>query len=276
MTLQLSKGGKLAIIGGLVAVAAVVVGPKFVSLPGSAEESDAPVITAEERAALRDAARARRVADANASAARTGNAAPAAGPASATVANATPAGTTAGAKTEAKAGAKPGEAPKPASLAAANARPPAPSASEAASASPARPNAPAAAASRSPRVRVAERASAESSLRTMTIDREVYAYASGARRDPFKTLMVEGDLRPLLSELRLTSVAYDRATGKSVAILRDLGNKMQYRVRAGERLGRARVARILPKSVVFTIEELGYSRQETLALTDSTTGVKGK
>ena len=88
--------------------------------------------------------------------------------------------------------------------------------------------------------------------------------------------MVEGDLRPLLSELRLTSVAFDRSTGNSVAILRDLGNKMQYRVRAGERLGRARVARILPKSVVVTIEELGYSRQETLALTDSTTGVQGK
>jgi len=120
------------------------------------------------------------------------------------------------------------------------------------------------------------RAPAESSLRTITIDREQYSYAGGARRDPFRSLMVAGDLRPLLSELRLTSVAYDRVHGNSIAILRDLGTQMQYRVRAGDRLGRARVARILSKSVVFTIEELGYSRQETLALTDSTTGVQGK
>jgi hypothetical protein len=31
-----------------------------------------------------------------------------------------------------------------------------------------------------------------------------------------------------------------------------------------------RVAQIQPRQLVFTIEEFGYSRQETLALTDNT------
>jgi hypothetical protein len=39
---------------------------------------------------------------------------------------------------------------------------------------------------------------------------------------------------------------------------------------AGTLLGRMRVAQIRAKSVVFTIEELGYSRQETLGLSDHT------
>jgi hypothetical protein len=135
--------------------------------------------------------------------------------------------------------------------------------------------APAAAAASPNRVRVAVKPAAETTLRTLTIDREIFAYNGGGRRDPFKSLMTAGDLRPLLSEVRLTSVAYDRTGGNSVAILRDLGTKEQYRVRTGQRLGRMRVVRILPQSIVFTIEELGYSRQETLALTDST-GVLGK
>jgi hypothetical protein len=53
-----------------------------------------------------------------------------------------------------------------------------------------------------------------------------------------------------------------------VAILRDLGTKEQYRVRVGESLGRMRVARINRKDITFTIEEFGFSRQESLALVD--------
>jgi hypothetical protein len=46
-------------------------------------------------------------------------------------------------------------------------------------------------------------------------------------------------------------------------------------VRVGTPLGRMRVAAIRQKAVVFTIEELGYSRQETLGLNDST-AVRGR
>jgi hypothetical protein len=104
----------------------------------------------------------------------------------------------------------------------------------------------------------------------MSIDREVFSYESGGRRDPFRSLMANGDLTPLLADLRLVAVAFDESGDGSVAILRDLGTKEQYRVRAGTLLGRMRVAQIRAKSVVFTIEELGYSRQETLGLSDHT------
>ena len=103
----------------------------------------------------------------------------------------------------------------------------------------------------------------------VVVEREVFSYAAGGRRDPFKSLYTTSELRPTLGELRLVAVAYD-PDGRSVAILRDLNTKKQHRVRVGTRLGRMRVAGIRPKAVVFTIEELGFSRQETVGLNDST------
>jgi hypothetical protein len=97
--------------------------------------------------------------------------------------------------------------------------------------------------------------------------RESFRYDRSGRRDPFVSLMASGDLRPLITDLRVTSIAYD-PQGASVAVLRDLGTKEQYRVRVGESLGRMRVARINAKTITFTIEEFGFSRQETLALAD--------
>jgi hypothetical protein len=104
----------------------------------------------------------------------------------------------------------------------------------------------------------------------VVIEREAFAYASEGRRDPFKSLLTTSDLRPLLGELRLVGVAVDPEGRNSVAILRDLTTKAQHRVRIGQLLGRMRVAEIRPRAVVFTIEELGFSRQEILALSDST------
>jgi hypothetical protein len=100
-----------------------------------------------------------------------------------------------------------------------------------------------------------------------SFNRESFKYDRSGRRDPFVSLMAYGELRPLITELRVTSIAFD-PNGGSVAVLRDLGTKEQYRVRVGESLGRMRVARIAKKEITFTIEEFGYSRQETLALVD--------
>ena len=105
---------------------------------------------------------------------------------------------------------------------------------------------------------------------TLTLDRESYSYAPDGRRDPFATLMAHGELRPMISDLRLTTVVYLEGGG-SVAVLRDLTTKEQYRVRVGQQLGRMRVAAIRQKQITFTIEEFGFSRQESLALGDSTT-----
>ncbi len=104
---------------------------------------------------------------------------------------------------------------------------------------------------------------------TVVIEREVYGYAGGGRRDPFRPLIVTTVLRPFPSELRLTAVAFDPAGANSVAILRDVTTKAQHRVRAGQLVGRMRVVRIQPKAVVFAVEELGFSRRETLTLHDS-------
>ena len=101
--------------------------------------------------------------------------------------------------------------------------------------------------------------------------REVYSYDAAGRRDPFLSLLASGDLRPSFTDLKLVAVAYDPTGRKSVAVMRDISTKDQYRVKVGQTLGRMRVAQIHPKSVTFTIDEFGYSRQEILALGDSTT-----
>jgi len=106
--------------------------------------------------------------------------------------------------------------------------------------------------------------------RTITFEREVFRYSADGRRDPFVSLTKSNDLRPVLTDLRLTTVALDPTGRNSVAVLRDITTKEQYRVKAGSQLGRMRVVRIDQKSVTFAIEEFGFSRQETLAMGDST------
>jgi len=100
--------------------------------------------------------------------------------------------------------------------------------------------------------------------------RETYSYLGTGRRDPFVSLMNTEELRPLFQDLKLVAVAWDETGRNSVAVLRDVTSKTQYRVKVGQELGRMRVAAISQKSVLFGIEEFGYSRQETLAMNDST------
>ena len=98
------------------------------------------------------------------------------------------------------------------------------------------------------------------------INREVFAYEGSGRRDPFVSLLTTSDLKPLLTDLKLSGVAYDPRGQNSVAVLRDVTSKEQYKVRVGQTIGRMRVAAIQPKAVIFTIEEFGYSRQELLPI----------
>ncbi|HEX9250111.1 MAG TPA: hypothetical protein VF856_11460 [Gemmatimonadaceae bacterium] len=98
------------------------------------------------------------------------------------------------------------------------------------------------------------------------INREVFSYEGNGRRDPFVSLMNTSDLKPLLADLKLVGVAYDPRGQNSVAVLRDITSRDQYKVRVGQTIGRMRVAAIQPKAVIFTIEEFGYSRQELLPI----------
>jgi Tfp pilus assembly protein PilP len=101
------------------------------------------------------------------------------------------------------------------------------------------------------------------------VTREIFLYEEKGRRDPFFSLILTEDLRPLLSDLKLVGVLYEASGRRSVAIFRDLATNAQYRVQTGMALGRMRVAQIKPKGVIFTIDEFGLSRQDSLMLTDS-------
>jgi hypothetical protein len=108
----------------------------------------------------------------------------------------------------------------------------------------------------------------------ITIHREAFSYNAGGRRDPYASLMRSSDIRPLLSDLRLTAVAFDPDGDNSVAILRDVTSQAQYRVRVGQQLGRMRVSAIRQKAVQFTIEEFGFNRTETLTQQGDSTKVR--
>lgn len=113
-------------------------------------------------------------------------------------------------------------------------------------------------------------AAADTARTASTISREVFDYTSDGRRDPFNSLLTTSELRPALSDLRLTGILYDPSPSRSVATLRDLGTNAQYRVHTGSTLGRMRVSSIRTGAVIFTIEEFGTTRQDSLVLRDST------
>jgi hypothetical protein len=95
--------------------------------------------------------------------------------------------------------------------------------------------------------------------------REVFRYAGGAR-DPFQSLITSGGVGPLLSDLRLVSIAYDARYGNSVAVIRSAHDTHPMRLRRGDTIGQMRVIQIRQYEVVFQIEEFGFERQEVLAL----------
>lgn len=101
------------------------------------------------------------------------------------------------------------------------------------------------------------------------VTREVYGYAGIGRRDPFYSLILTDDLRPLLADLRLVGILYQNA-GRAVAVMRDVQTNAQYRVANGGTLGRMRVTQIRPRAVLFSIDEFGLSRQDSLVWSDST------
>ena len=115
----------------------------------------------------------------------------------------------------------------------------------------------------------ATRAAAMDTAGKVVLRREVFAYEQSGRRDPFVSLMTVGELRPMISDLAISGILIDPTGRNSLAVLRGVSSKEQYRVRVGQQLGRMRVARITQKSVMFTIEEFGYSRQQELAMDDS-------
>ena len=252
----------LMLVAGFAVVAAAAVAPLH-----GAHAQAIPNITA-----------AKRVANGAAAAANAHTAAVNGTATNGTASGAAPASATQRAPESAKPGAKPGVKPG-ARSAARPAATPAGKAATPAAGKAATPTVAAASAAAATARDTAKRGSSTSvatrgAAGEMTFLREVYAYPATGRRDPFLSLLKSGDLRPLLSDLKLVTVLYDPTGRNSVAILRDLSTKDQYRVKVGQQIGRMRVAQIQPKQLVLTIEEFGYSRQETLGLNSDTTSAR--
>jgi hypothetical protein len=105
--------------------------------------------------------------------------------------------------------------------------------------------------------------------RTPVIMREVFDYDAEGRRDPFFTLLASAELRPTISDLKLIGILYDPSGRRSVVSLRDLGTQARYQVTTGTTLGRMKVVLIKPRVVIFSIEEFGLNRQDSLVLRDT-------
>ena len=97
--------------------------------------------------------------------------------------------------------------------------------------------------------------------------RETFAYG-GAPRDPFASLIKTAHAGPELGDLQLVGIYEDlRYSGNSIAVLREKTKEgRRHKLRVGDQLGRLRVTQIRPKDVVFTVQDFGYERQETLSL----------
>ncbi len=101
------------------------------------------------------------------------------------------------------------------------------------------------------------------------IMREVFDYDAAGRRDPFFSLLSTADLRPTVSDLRLVGILFDESGRRPIAVMRDITTNTQYRVTTGSTLGRMRVALIKRRVVIFSIEEFGLNRQDSLILGDT-------
>jgi hypothetical protein len=102
--------------------------------------------------------------------------------------------------------------------------------------------------------------------RETEVVRETFTYGGGSR-DPFASLITEDRVGPEFNDLLLVGVYLDlRRASNSVAVLRDKTNQKRYKLRVGDRLGRLKVAQIRQTDVVFTVEDIGFERQETLSL----------
>ncbi len=102
---------------------------------------------------------------------------------------------------------------------------------------------------------------------TVTFYREAFSYNGEGRRDPFLSLMATGELRPMINDLFLIGIIFDDTGRNSVAILVDASAGGQtYRKRVGDTLGRIKVTRITDKDVSLSVDEFGFSRQQTLLI----------
>jgi hypothetical protein len=116
---------------------------------------------------------------------------------------------------------------------------------------------------------VSEQALADSiqKAREIEVMRETFAYAGGTR-DPFSSLMNKDKSGPEIGDLDLVGVYLDlRTPSNNVVVLREkAATGRRHKMRVGDQLGRSRLTQIRARDAVFTIQDFGFERQETLSL----------
>jgi type II secretory pathway pseudopilin PulG len=102
--------------------------------------------------------------------------------------------------------------------------------------------------------------------REIEVMRETFAYAGGTR-DPFSSLINGSKDGPEIGDLDLVGVYQDLLTpSNSVVVLREKVTTKRHKLRVGDQVSRARLVQIRPRDAVFTIQDFGFQRQETLSL----------
>ena len=102
--------------------------------------------------------------------------------------------------------------------------------------------------------------------REIEVMRETVAYAGGTR-DPFSSLINGSKDGPEIGDLDLVGVYQDLNTpSNSVVVLREKVSSKRHKLRVGDQVSRARLVQIRPRDAVFTIQDFGFQRQETLSL----------
>jgi hypothetical protein len=100
----------------------------------------------------------------------------------------------------------------------------------------------------------------------MEMSRETFAY-SGSARDPFNSLLNMAKSGPELADLQLVGIYQNlRSPSGSVAVFREKDGGKRHKLRTGDQLGRSKLVQIRGRDVVFTIEDFGFERQDTLSL----------
>lgn len=109
-------------------------------------------------------------------------------------------------------------------------------------------------------------AAATDSAKSVSFQRETFAYDGNGRRDPFLSPIASGEARPILTDLLVTGIIFDPSGNRSVGVMRDQSTKQLYRVKVGDPLGRARVTRITASMIYVTVDEFGFARADSLPL----------
>ncbi len=106
----------------------------------------------------------------------------------------------------------------------------------------------------------------------LVFDREVFAYPSFARRNPFKALVSGDDSGPRFEDIRLLGVIVSSDPRASVALFgvsepgggRTGAIVRTYRARLGDRLGNTRLLDIERRRVIVEVEEFGLTERRSL------------